>query len=78
MGESFIYRNCLEFIMPATNQKQLFEELKAIRKDLDYIKSNMVDRDMILTPKEEKRLNISIEEYKKGKAISLENFKKNN
>ena len=64
--------------MPVTTQKQLFEELKAIRKDLNYIKNNMVDRDMVLTSEEEKRLNISIEEYKKGKAISLENFKKNN
>lgn len=63
-------------MLPTTIQKELIEEIKAIRKDLDYIKDNMVDKDMILTPKEKERLDESIEEYIKGKAISLEDFEK--
>lgn len=63
--------------MPTTTvQSELIEEIKAIRKDLDYIKENMIDKDMILTPEEEERLDKSIEEYNKGKAISLEDFEK--
>ena len=61
-----------------TIQKELFSEIKAIRKDLDYIKEHMVDRDMVLTSKEEKRLNESIKEYKEGKSRLLEDFERNN
>lgn len=56
--------------------QQMTEELKAIRTDLDYIKEHMVDVDTILTPEEEERLDESIEEYKSGKAVSLEDFEK--
>lgn len=52
------------------------DELKAIREDLDYIKKHMVDVDMILINEEAARLKESLEEYKKGKAISLEDFEK--
>ena len=58
-----------------TEEKITFE-LNAIRKDLDYIKKHMVDIDTVLTPDEEARLEESLEEYKKGKAISLDDFEK--
>ena len=58
------------------NVQQMTEELKAIRADLDYIKEHMVDVDTILTPEEEERLDEAIEEYKSGKAVSLEDFEK--
>ena len=56
--------------------QRMTEELKAIRTDLDYIKEHMVDVDTILTTEEEERLDKSIEEYKSGKAVSLEDFEK--
>ena len=59
-------------------QKELFSEIKAIREDLNYIKEHMVDRDMVLTSEEEKRLDESIKEYKEGKSMQLEDFERNN
>ena len=52
------------------NAHQFAEELKAIRKDLEFIKEHMVDVDTILTQKEEWRLNEAIEEYKAGKQFN--------
>jgi hypothetical protein len=60
----------------ANPSKELVEEIRAIRKDLDYIKAHMVDVDSILTPEEEVRLEKSLEEHKKGKSIRLEDFEK--
>ncbi|MBW2975014.1 hypothetical protein KY366_04825 [Candidatus Woesearchaeota archaeon] len=57
-------------------QKQIVNELKAIRNDLDFIKDNMIDRDMILTPEEEKRFEESLKEHKEGKSTPLEDFEK--
>ena len=56
--------------------KEVVEELKAIRKDLDYIKEHMVDVDTILTPAKEARLEESLKEYKEGKTTLLEDFEK--
>ena len=56
--------------------KELVEEIRAIRKDLDYIKAHMVDVDSILTPEEELRLEKSLEEHRKGKTMRLEDFEK--
>jgi len=56
--------------------KKLVGELKAIRRDLDYIKEHMIDVDTTLTLEEEKRLNESLKEHKAGKSIKLEDFEK--
>ena len=56
--------------------REIVDELKAIRNDLDYIKENMVDIDMFLTKEEEKRVDGSLKEYKEGKATKLEDFEK--
>ncbi len=56
------------------NAHQFAEELKAIRKDLEFIKEHMVDVDTILTQKEEWRLNEAIEEYKAGKTIQRNSY----
>jgi len=56
--------------------KELVEEIRAIRKDLEYIKAHMVDADSILTPEEEARLEKSLEEHRKGKTLRLEDFEK--
>ena len=44
----------------------IVSELKAIRRDLNYIKEHMVDVDTILTPSEEKVLEQSLKDYKEG------------
>ena len=48
------------------------EELKAIRKDSDFIKEHIVDRDTILTSEEEKILEEAVKELREGKAVKLE------
>jgi len=60
----------------ASIPKEVIEELKMIRRDLDYIKKHMIDVDTILTIDEERRLEESLEEYKEGKTIELEDFEK--
>jgi len=62
----------------ASIPKEIIEELKMIRRDLEYIKKHMIDVDTILTIDEERRLEESIEEYKEGKTIKLEDFEKAN
>ena len=60
-----------------TNEiKQVMEKLGYIKSDLDFIKKHMVDADTILTFREEERLEESLEDFKKGKTTSLENFEK--
>ena len=51
-------------------------ELKAIRKDLSYIKKHMVDADSLLSPKEAMQLRESLAEYKEGKTIRLAEFRR--
>ena len=48
-----------------------------MKSDLDYIKEHMVDADTILTKDEETVLERGLKEYKEGKTISLDEFKKN-
>ena len=55
---------------------EIIEELKAIKKDLEYVKANMVDIDFILTPNEERLLEKSIKEFEEGKTVRLEKFKR--
>ena len=54
----------------------VLEELKSIKDDLQYIKENMVDVDMILTSDEVEILAESINEYKSGKTTKLDDLKR--
>ena len=56
--------------------KQVIEKLDVIKSELDYIKKHMVDVDTILTPEEKERLEESLEDFKKGRTVSLEDFEK--
>jgi hypothetical protein len=47
--------------------KEILEELRAIKEDLDYIKSHMVDIDSILTEDD----YLSLMEYRKEKTSDL-------
>lgn len=55
-------------------EKNIWEELKAIRIELEYIKEHMVDADMVLTPEEEKILEVSLREFEEGKATKLKDI----
>jgi hypothetical protein len=60
--------------MNVTTEKEILKELKAIRKELTYIKEHMVDMDAILTPEEERILDQGIKEFKEGKAIKIQDL----
>jgi hypothetical protein len=55
---------------------ELMQELKLIREELQYIKEHMVDVDMVLTPEEEESLDECMREYREGKTVRLEDFKR--
>ena len=59
-----------------TENVKIIEELKIIRKDIDYIKEHMIDMDSFLTKKESKQLDESIKNFREGKTTALEDFKK--
>ena len=61
--------------METESIKIILDKLEGIEQELHFIKKHMVDVDTILTPEEEERLNLSLEEYKEGKTISLERLK---
>ena len=62
--------------MPAVGEKAIASELKAIRKELEYIRKHMVDVDMILTSEEQERLDLAIKEFKAGKTVSIEDLER--
>ena len=60
----------------ANETRQILKELKEIRTDIKTIKENMPDKDMFLTAEEERLLEESYENEKKGKLISGEKLRK--
>lgn len=52
------------------------QELRAIKRDLEYIKEHMVDKHTFLTKEEEKIHEQSLREYREGKATKLADLKK--
>jgi uncharacterized coiled-coil DUF342 family protein len=62
--------------MPAIGEKAIATELRAIRKELEYIRRHMVDVDMVLTPVEAKRLESAIKEFKEGKTSTLDEIER--
>ena len=56
--------------------KQVIEKLDVIKSELDYIKKHMIDVDTILMPEEEQRLNEGLDDFKKGRTTSLEDFER--
>lgn len=59
-----------------TETKQILEELKTIKIDLDFIKSHMFDFDTIMTTEENERFEQSMKELKEGKTTPLSELKK--
>jgi len=52
--------------------KDIMNEIKQLRIDVNIIKKNIADSDSILTDEEEANLNQAMEEYKNGETVSLE------
>ena len=62
--------------MNAIIEKEIWEELKVIRRELEYIKEHMVDVDTVLTQEEERILDESLREFEEGEATKLDDFEK--
>lgn len=54
-----------------TKAKQILEELKAIRIDLDYLKTHIADVDMVLTDDDLESIKTAEKELKEGKTKRL-------
>ena len=59
-----------------TEAKEIIEELKVIRSELDYIKKNMPTKDIFLTAEEKKLLEESYKNEKEGKLLSSKQLRK--
>ena len=59
-----------------TEIKQIMNELKGMRADLDFIKQNMPEKDMFLTSEEKKLLDESFGNEKAGKLVSADKLLK--
>ena len=53
-------------------ESEVLKELRLIRRDLNYIRSHMVDQDMILSPEEKVLLDESRRELRAGQTRSLD------
>lgn len=60
----------------ATETKQILEEIKSIKLELNFIKENMPERSMFLNTKEIKLLEESYKNEKNGKLVSSKDLKK--
>jgi hypothetical protein len=58
------------------SMEKIYEELKALKEDVQFIKARIMDADTIMTPKEAKRYERSMEELRQGKTRSLSAVKK--
>jgi hypothetical protein len=58
------------------NMEKIYGELLALKGEVHYIKTHMVDADTILTEEENTELDESLKELEEGKASSLEDVKK--
>ena len=58
------------------NMEKMYKELLALRKEVQFIKTHMVNQDTIMTTEEEERYERAMQEYKEGKTISLKDLKK--
>ena len=75
-GVKYIRGSLPFIIMSAIVETEVIQELKTIKRDLEYIKLHMVDIDVILTPEEDKILEEGLEEFEAGKTISLSDLKR--
>ena len=54
-----------------TEAKQILEELRAIRNDLDYLKEHIIDVDLVMTDEDVNSLREAEKNLKEGKTKRL-------
>ena len=59
-----------------TTMEKIYEEIKALKSEVVFIKSHMFDPDTIMTSEESRRFEQSIKELKNGKTTPLSELKK--
>ena len=62
--------------METITVEEMAQDLKAIRKDLDFIKQQLIDPDRILSQEDKLVVAEAREEYAKGETTSLEDLEK--
>jgi len=62
--------------MTQVNLEIIYEELKTIKDELDYIKKHMIDIDSIMTEEDYEAIEKAREEKKQGKLSNLEEIEK--
>ena len=60
----------------AVTIEKIYEELKALKNEVVFIKDHMFDPDVIMTSEESRRFEQSIKELKEGKTTPLSELKK--
>ncbi len=55
---------------------KIYKAIIELRKEVDLIKTHIIDMDSILTPEEDAELDESLRELREGKTFSLEDIKK--
>ncbi len=55
--------------------QEILEKLRQLQKDIELLKRNLIDEDIILTPDEEERIDEALVEYENGETISHEELK---
>lgn len=58
------------------SNKEILEELKKLRIDINILKERLIDQDAILTVDEEKILDEALDEYNRRETVSLEEIEK--
>ena len=56
--------------------QKMYEEVKEMKADVNFIKAHMFDPDTIMSTEENKRFAQSMKEFKKGNTVSLAQLKK--
>ncbi|GEM_PF-1203829 len=76
----FLHENYIKlfnlFIFMTTEIKQILEELKVIKLELDEIRDNMPDKELFLTREEKQLLEESYKNEKEGNLISSKELRK--
>ena len=60
----------------AIDSRKIEEDLRAIREDLEYIKSNMVDKDSIMTEEDYEALLAYRKDKTSGRLVSQDKLEK--
>lgn len=57
-----------------TEMRRILDELRTIKIEIEFIKENMVEKDAVLTEREEEDFESSLGELKRGESFSLKDL----